>query len=472
MVGITAYSVHIPRFRLDRGLIARAWGTAQPAGEIAVANYDEDALSMATDAALACFTDAEAPRIDGVYFASTSAPYLEKQVASVVATACDLPRRIQTADFGGSVRAGLSAVLAGVNAVRAGALSDVLVAAADSRVAAPESEMEGFLGDGGAALRLGHEHVLAEVVATASVSEEFTHFWRTDTQRFLQAMPGKFSNTYGYARDLGETIRALLTGQRLEPAAVAKLAVAAPDARAAADLAKELGFDARKQLVPPPVGTIGSAGVADPLLALSAALDGAAAGDWIIMAAYGEGADAMLLRVTPELAKYRAPASRTQASWSQMLQNKLPLLSYEKYLKFRRVVDVDEPGEAINNVLERKELKQDVRLYGSRCPACGTVQYPMARVCIKCKAREGLSDHKLRKQGTIFTFTVDNLVANVEHPLPMAVIDLDGGGRLYLQVTDFAEKEVEIGRPVALTFRRLHEGGGNHNYFWKARPLR
>jgi hydroxymethylglutaryl-CoA synthase len=466
-IGISAYSAYVPRFRLDRDLIARAWGTPQAPGEIAVANYDEDALTMASEAALACLSDAATGMIDGLYFASTSAPYAEKQVASVVATACDLPRRVQTADFCGSGRAGLSAVLAGVYAVRAGALGDVLIAAADSRVAAPESELEGLVGAGAAAVRIGREAVLAEVVATASVSEEFTHCWRTDTQRFLQAFPGKFSNTYGYSRYLGEAIRALLAGQRLEAAAVAKLAVHAPDARAAIDLAKELGFDARQQLAPLPVASIGTAGVADPLLALGAALETAAAGDWIVVAAYGEGADAVLLRVTAELATYRA-----QGSWSRMLKARAPLPSYEKYLKFRRVLEVDEPGEAINNVLEFKELTQDVRLYGSRCPACDTVQFPIAKVCIKCKAREGLSDHKLRKQGTIFTFTIDHLIANVEHPLPMAVIDLDGGGRLYLQVTDFVENEVEIGRPVALTFRRLHEGGGNHNYFWKARPLR
>lgn len=467
MIGITAYSVYVPRFRLERSLITRAWGTSQPPGEIAVANYDEDALTMATEAALACFSDEAAGDIDGIYFASTSAPYLEKQVASLVGTACDLTRRTQTADFTGSVRAGLSAVLAGINAVRAGALNDVLIAMADNRVAAPESEMEGSLGDGGAALRVGHENVLAEVVATASISEEFTHLWRTDTQRYLQAFPGKFSNTYGYARDLGEAIRSLLAGQRLEPSAVAKLAVYAPDARAAVDLAKALGFDPRKQLVAPPVGSIGSTGVADPLLALGAALDEAVAGDWIVVGAYGEGADAMLLRVTPEIEKRRA-----KTSWQQMLRSKLLLPSYEKYLKFRRVIDIDEPGEAINNVLEFKELKQDIRLYGSHCPACGTVQFPMAKVCIKCKVREGLSDHKLRKQGSVFTFTVDHLIANVEHPLPMVVIDLEGGGRLYLQVTDFAENEVDIGKPMTLTFRRLHEGGGNHNYFWKARPLR
>jgi uncharacterized OB-fold protein len=54
----------------------------------------------------------------------------------------------------------------------------------------------------------------------------------------------------------------------------------------------------------------------------------------------------------------------------------------------------------------------------------------------------------------------------------MAVVDLDGGGRVYLQVTDFAEGEVDVALPVGLTYRRLHEGGGNHNYYWKARPLR
>ena len=467
MIGIAGYSVYVPRLRLDRGLIARAWGTAQPAGEIAIANYDEDALTMATEAGLACLPDGDTSTVDGLYFASTSSPYREKQVASVIATACDLPRRAQTADFSGSVRAGLSAVLAGVNAVRAGALKDVLVAVADSRLAAPESELEGSLGDAGAAVRIGTTGVLAEVVGATFVSEEFTHLWRTDSERFLQAFPGKFSNTFGYARDLGDAIRALLETHRVQPAAVAKLALYAPDGRAAIDLAKELGLDPRKQLVPPAVTTIGSAGVGDPLLGLAAALDEANPGDLIVVGAYGEGADAMLLRVTDEL-----PRRRAGRSWKACLEHTLPLPSYEKLLKYRRIIDIDEAGEAINNVLEFKELKQDIRLYGSRCNACGTVQFPIARVCIKCKAREDLSDYKLSKRGTVFTFTVDHLIANIEHPLPMAVIDLEGGGRLYLQVTDFAENEVQVGLPVMLTFRRLHEGGGNHNYFWKARPLR
>lgn len=466
MIGITAYGFYVPRHRLPRDRIADAWRAAQSDGEIAVANYDEDALTMAGEAVLACVGDGT-PGIDGLYFASTSSPYLEKQVASLIATACDLPRRSQTADFSGSVRAGVSAMMAAVNAVRGGALGHVAVAAADTRLAEPESELEGALGDAAAAVTIGRDRVLAEVVQVASVSEEFTHMWRTDGERFLQIYSGRFSNTYGYTNDIGEVVRMVLAAQGLEPRAVAKLAVSSPDPRAAADLAKKLGFDPKTQLVPPPIIAIGSAGSADPLLALGAALDTAAPGDWIVAAGYGEGADAILLRATDEL-----PRRRAACPWKQWLDAKILLPSYAKYLKLRRIVDVDAAGEAINNVLEHNELKQDVRLYGSRCESCGMVQYPIARVCIQCEGRDCLTDHKLGKTGKIFTFTVDHLIANIEHPLPMAVVDVDGGGRLYLQVTDFQEDEVVIGRPVQLTFRRLHEGGGNHNYFWKARPLR
>jgi 3-hydroxy-3-methylglutaryl CoA synthase len=466
MIGITGYGCYLPRYRLDRKLISQAWGSSQPAGEIAVANYDEDALTMGTEAALQCFGDGM-PQADALYFASTSAPYAEKQVASVIATACDLPRKVQTADFTGSVRAGMSALLAAVNAVRAGARQDVVVVAADNRTAAPESELEGLLGDAAGVLRVGGDGVLAEIVDVASVSEEFTHLWRMGSEKFLEAFPGKFSNTFGYVRDLAEAIEEILSRQQLAPDAIAHLAVYSPDMRAAADLAKKLRLDPKRQLVPPPVLSVGSAGVADPFLGLAAVLDEAGPGEYIVVAGYGEGADAVLLRTTDELSRRRAPQS-----WKHWVESSQRLASYEKYLKFRRIVGGENGGEAINNVLEFKELKQDIRMYGSRCESCGTVQFPLARVCIKCKGRDCLVDQKLTKEGTVFTFTVDHLIANIEHPLPMAVVELDGGGRLYLQVTDFDVEDVEIGLPVRLTFRRLHDGGGNHNYFWKVRPRR
>ena len=57
MVGISSIGVYIPRSRLDRSLIAKAWGGKQPPGEKAVAHHDEDALTLGVAAAHRCFDD-------------------------------------------------------------------------------------------------------------------------------------------------------------------------------------------------------------------------------------------------------------------------------------------------------------------------------------------------------------------------------------------------------------------------------
>jgi 3-hydroxy-3-methylglutaryl CoA synthase len=464
MVGISRYGSYVPLFRLERSLIAKAWGGKQPKGEVAVANYDEDALTLAIDAAMSCLGEPPAAA-GGVYFASTTSPYGEKQAASLVATACDLPREIFTADFSGSARAGLSALLAALRGVQAGAADDVLVTASDVRLAQPETELEGMLGDAAGAFLVANHDVAAEFVDAASIADEFTYLWRLDTSRTLQVAGGRFSNVYGYGRDLGAALRRILERQGIEARQIDHLALYSPDARAAADLAKSLGFDAKTQLVPALGPEIGCTGSAEPFLLLGRALDRAEAGQLILVGGYGEGADALLFRATGALAE-----RRQRPALERWLAAKAALPSYEKLLKFRRLVEVDEPADVVTNVLEFKEQKQDIRLYGSRCRECSTVQYPMAHVCIRCRARERMEDVRIARRGTVFTFTVDHLIANLEHPLPMAVIDADGGGRLYLQVAD--ADDIAIGEPVVLTYRRLHEGGGNRNYYWKARPLR
>lgn len=463
MVGIVRLGTHFPRRRLDRGLIGKAWGK-RAAGTRTVAGVDEDALTLAVEAGAQCLGERDARSVDGVYFASTSAPYHEKQVASVVATALDCRRDVAVADFGGSVRAGLAGLRAALDAVAAGTLDVALVAAADVRGAEPESELEVVLGDASAAALVGREGVVAELLAAASISEEFTHLFRTDEQRYVQVADARFGAQYGYGVVVPEAVKAALVKAKVAPAAVATLVLAAPDARAAEDAAKKIGCGPTTKLVPGLIAEAGVLGTPDPLVLLSRALETASAGDVIVVAAYGEGADALVFRVTDALAAARP------APIAERLARGMPLASYEKYLKARNVLPVDYQGEPFPTYLEWKELKQDLRLYGSRCRACGLVQYPMAQVCLGCKAREQLDDHKLARRGVVFTYTIDNLAPVAEHPMPMLVIDLDGGGRVYLQGADTAEGEIGVGTPVVLTFRRLHESGGNRNYYWKARP--
>ena len=148
----------------------------------------------------------------------------------------------------------------------------------------------------------------------------------------------------------------------------------------------------------------------------------------------------------------------------------MPISSYEKYLSFRRVL----PQEPLNvwsalPVLWREE-KPNIRLLAKRCVKCGAVQYPPRQICWQCSGME-MKTQKLKRRGKVFTFTRDYLPPNPDPPTNMVSVDLEGGGRFYGQLTDLGSAKLEIGMEVELTFRRLHEGGGYNNYFWKLRPV-
>ena len=75
MAGIASYGAYIPFYRLSRAEIGKAWGSGGGPGERAVANYDEDSLTMAVAAARDCLKGFDRAAVGGLYFASTTAPY-------------------------------------------------------------------------------------------------------------------------------------------------------------------------------------------------------------------------------------------------------------------------------------------------------------------------------------------------------------------------------------------------------------
>jgi 3-hydroxy-3-methylglutaryl CoA synthase len=86
MVGITFFEAYIPAYRLSRDGISRFRGTRSLGGERAVAKYDEDSVTMAVAATTSCIKRSGL-QADGVFFASTTSPYQEKQAATLVAAA-------------------------------------------------------------------------------------------------------------------------------------------------------------------------------------------------------------------------------------------------------------------------------------------------------------------------------------------------------------------------------------------------
>src|SRR4030042_1418801 len=154
MVGIVSYGAYIPIYRLSLESIASVWGGPSGRGEKAVSNADEDSVTMAVEAVLDCLTGIERQVVDGLYLASTTTPYREKQSASIIRAATDLREEITTIDFANSLRGATNAMSAAANAVKAGEAKRVMVVASDCRLPAPKSEFEPIFGDGSAAFRM------------------------------------------------------------------------------------------------------------------------------------------------------------------------------------------------------------------------------------------------------------------------------------------------------------------------------
>ncbi|MEW6034077.1 MAG: 3-oxoacyl-[acyl-carrier-protein] synthase III C-terminal domain-containing protein [Chloroflexota bacterium] len=466
MAGIVSYGAYVPWWRLSRKAIAPGGS-----GEKAIANWDEDSVTMAVAAGMDCLSDADRNSIDGLYFASTTSPYKESQVSTLVATALDLREETRSADFSSSLRAGTSAVRAALDAVSAGSARRVLVAAADCRLGMPGSTFEQDCGDGAGVLVIGNSDVAAEVVASYSVNNEILDVWRADGDQFLRSWEDRFIITKGYLRSMSQAISGVLKQAKLTPKDITRAVLYTPDGRRVAELAKEAGFDPKAQVQDPLAAAMGNTGCAYALMLLVAALEDAKPGDTILWASYGNGSDAFVLRATDKIGQ-----GKGRRAMKKHLASKRVLEDYRTYLQWRRLLPMDQPRRPVMGNISLsaawRERKQNLAMYGGKCQVCGTVQYPQQRICVSCQTADKFDPVRLYdKKAQVFTYTADFLDP-IETPQVTAVVDFEGGGRCLLAVTDRVPNEIKVGMPLEVSFRKVFFERGIHNYFWKATPVR
>lgn len=471
MVGIVSYGAYIPIFRLARSEIASTWLGAGMAGEKAVANFDEDSLTMAVEATLDCLNGQDRSNIDGLYLATTTSPYQEKLAASILAAAADLKPDLRAADIGGSLRSATMALRAALDAVQAGSARRFLVAAADSRLPAPNSENEMQWGDGGAAFIVGDSEVAVSVEGSYTLTSDFMDVWRREGDRYHRTWEDRFIQTHGYNAILPEAVRGLMKKYGASPKDFAKAIFPAPTARLHAGIARQLGLDAKAQVQDPMFATVGYTGSAMAPMMLVAALEQAKPGDRLLFVNYGDGCDAFILQVQPQIQQVRE-----RRGIARHLASKMMVPNYGRYLRFRDLMEwspdryVELEGSATVSWRDRNVI---LSLHAARCNQCQQLHFPIQRVCPYCQAKDdyqevGISDRK----GAIFTFSIDERIWTKDPPNVACVVDLEGGGRYYGLMTDRDPAKLKVEMPVELTLRRMHEGAGFHNYFWKIRPVR
>lgn len=478
MIGITSFGAYVPRFRMSRKTITAAIGwfnAAAVPGEKAVANYDEDSVTMAVAAGTDCLDGVSRDTLEGLYLATVTPPYKERQDAGIVAAALDLNAGIRTADFTNSTKAGTAALLAGGDAIKAGSAKSLLVCVADCRVGKPGSFEEANYGDGAAAFILGDSGIIASLEGTYSVSYDFTDRWRVEDEKFVHASEERWIRDEGYTKFIAEAISGLLEKYGLSAGDFAKVIYPCLYPREYTAIGKSLKLEP-SQIQQEILSTVGDSGTAHPLMMLVAALEEAKPGDKILVASYGYGSDALFLVVTDEIEK-----ARYRRGMAKHLAWKAELTSYEKYLSFRNVLPTErglrgETGPTQMTLMWR-DRKQLYALYGSKCKVCGTPQYPVQRVCVKpdCGAIDQMEDYRFAdKKGKLFSYTGDSLAFSVSPPEMYGLIDWDGGGRYIMDVTDTEPESLAVDMPVEMTFRRRYtdEPHGILGYFWKATPVR
>ena len=541
--GILSFGSYVPYRRLNRADIAKTMGSGGGKGERSVSSYDEDTTTMGAEAARAAKRDAAGAAVNAVWFSTTSPAYLEKTNAGAIHAVLRLQQESSAADFGGAARSGIAALGAALRAAAGG--SSTMVVASDIRTGLATGRDESDGGDGAAAILVGAESsagasraagglaesaegsggqegsgssaggessargeaetapLLAECLAQASATEEFTDRWRTPgdvgakqwEERFAesvyvplfekawaqameqvgQAGAGQVEAGQAEQAEAGQA-RQAGGGQAGAEQAAAKIdvaVVAGTHARSVRRVASGLASGHKAERVAADLSeSIGNTGTAHSLLLLAHELEQAEPNQTIAVVSLIDGVDILVFRTTDAIASHAAsrPLSAQIAAGGKV--------SYGKFLNWRGQLQVQPPNRMEP---ERPSMSAAARsgdwkfgFVGSQGQESGTVHLPPARVSIRDEDAADAMDPIAMADvpAKVVTYTVDRLVYSVSPPVVFAIVDFEGGGRLPVELTDVEPDEVEVEMPVEMTFRKLYSADGIQNYFWKARPVR
>jgi len=466
MSNIICYGISIPHFRIENHILHPQSGNKK--GKRALAFADEDVLTLAFDAGSKCMDGApHEAQIDAVLFASTTPVFKNRYHASFVAELLDLPRGILALDLCASPRSGSDAVLLANYLLDAKYFKNILILAADSFFPPIGDELKVPFGHAGCALLLSDRDGFAAIRSgktySSFIAEEF--FYRGSNIQ----LDTRFAREAGFMSNISMALTDFLKDGKFKPNDFDAVILNSHYAKNAVGLFKKAGFDIEKQVFMDSVQPqIGYTGACHGLLYLIDCLE-KKTGSFLFID-YSNGTNICHIERS-------AKATADEALGSQ-LKSASSIESYQDYLLLEKAgnLDLKAHGQEIfaSEMMLEREKDSILHLKAFECKGCQTVYFIKAHRCHHCHGEE-FSEKRLSKTGTIFTFTKEHYFPTSFPPVTMVVVDLDGGGRVTLQVTDqmYPHKmpETLIGMKVELVLRKMIENDAKPNYFWKCKLM-
>lgn len=470
--GILASGAYLPHLRLDRATVAACHRWMAPGlkslarGTRAMANWDEDALTMAVEAGRAALAPAAA-QPGRLVLASTSLPFADRLNAGVLRSALALPAAVHASDSGGSRRAGSTELLRALQAPGPGA---TLVVASERRQVKPASSAELLFGDGAAAVLVGQGRPVAVLRGAASESHDFVDHFREAGGASEYAWEERWVRDEGYGKLVPPVVRAALQAAGCGAAEIDHFLMPAAQPNINKSMAKTLGIGAGA-VADTLFEACGDTGGAHPLMMLAHTLATARPGQKILLVQFGGGCDALVLETTA--AQVPDPA---RLAW---LHGGRTETNYMKFLSFTGELELDwgKRAEMDNKTALSAAWRSEgmiQRFEGGCCSSCGTVQFPSARICVnpECVQTDTQRPHRLADESaTIRSFTCDWLSYRPCPPFLFGHVEFASGARVLMEFIDTEPEQLAVGRGLEMVFRIKETDPlrGFRRYFWKAK---
>ena len=464
--GVLELAPYVPPMRLERSEIYAAVGWAVPSlkglatGERAIANWDEDAITMGFEAARSCLSAVQKPP-SRVTFASTTFPFADRSNSGIICSALDMPSSVRNEDVFGSRRAAVSALVRYFETKE-----DGLLVASDCRDAKPGSAQEMNYGHGAAAVLLGKGRVKAEIIAVSSIHDDLVDQYRSRKNRFDYALEERWVREEGWLKTVPKVIENVMNDAAISAENLDKIIVHGSSG-ASRSIAKKLGISQEK-VANNLYSSVGDVGVAHPLLMLAEAIKHSNTGDFILMVGFGQGADVVLLKRTKE---------KLTNDWD-FESNRRVVKNYTQYLSLRDMIAIDfglraeRDNRTALSAFYRKN-KEITGMLGGRCTKCNTLQFPKSLICVKCGASHSQEFESLANMtGRVKSFTEDWLAYTPFPPYIYGNVEFEGEANIMLEFADFGPGQVKVGDQVRLVFRikDFDDKRDFRRYFWKPAP--